>query len=360
MVSKSTAKVPLFTFGVGILIGRNLCLLKSSTSSIGAPTIGSTAAHASPSQSHLPDIPESRQTTDLPVEVRCNYHAPANATCEGIFEYSPPNTNVTNAQEILRDEASKYRYGGDDRDLIFFPEGFSTPEECIQQWKDNQIKYKDNGMSSWKEDTIIYETFFSSDQRFKTNGFYMEIGAHNGVRESNSRFFDVCLNWKGLLVEANSRNYLRMAKLRPTAHHLCVAPSCKEPSVVSFPLHLFTQGRQNEEGNLLDIHCEPLSWSLEQLGIRHVDFWSLDVEGVERLVLETVDFDSVQIDVIMAESDNRLADKDTSAEEVRRFLKGKGYLLLDQSIAVYKSDVFLHQKACSKYKFPECHGQKSE
>ena len=344
MMSKSKARVPLLTFGVGILIGRNLCLLESSTLSIEVPTISSAASP--------PQLGKS-QTAKLPVEVRCNYHAPANATCEGIFEYSPPNTNLTNAMEILRDEASRYKYPGDNRDLIFFPE-FSSPEECIQQWKDNQSNYKDNGMSSWREDMIIYETFFSSDQRFKTNGFYMEIGAHNGVRESNSRFFDICLGWDGLLVEANSRNYLRMAKFRPSAHHLCVAPSCTEPSVVSFPLHMFTQGRQNEKGNLLDIHCEPLSWSLEQLGIRHVDFWSLDVEGVERLVLETVDFDSVQIDVIMAESENRLAGKDTAAEEVRRFLVGKGYLLLDKSISVYKSDVFLHQKACSKYSFPEC------
>ena len=81
-------------------------------------------------------------------------------------------------------------------------------------------------------------------------------------------FFDVCLNWKGLLVEANSCNYLRVAKLRPNAHHLCVAPSCKEPSVVKFPLHLYTSGRQNEEGSELETHCEQLSWSLEQLGIR--------------------------------------------------------------------------------------------
>ena len=93
---------------------------------------------------------------------------------------------------------------------------------------------------------------------------------HSGVRESNTRFFDVCLGWQGLLVEPHPENYKLMEKLRPNAHHLNLAPSCNTTSdMVMFPRHKYTNAVANEEGNVLEIHCGPLSYYLKQLGIRH-------------------------------------------------------------------------------------------
>ena len=103
------------------------------------------------------------------------------------------------------------------------------------------------------------------------------------------------------------------------------------------------------------VHCGPLSYYLEQLRIQHIDFWSLDVEGWELNVLRSVDFDTVQIDVIMAESMNSVPGKQKMAEEVRSFLRQKGYVLLGVSVNVFHSDVFLHKSACYRYnKFIEC------
>jgi hypothetical protein len=103
------------------------------------------------------------------------------------------------------------------------------------------------------------------------------------------------------------------------------------------------------------VHCGPLSYYLEQLRIQHIDFWSLDVEGWELNVLRSVDFDTVQIDVIMAESMNSVPGKQKMAEEVRSFLRQKGYLLLGVSVNVFHSDVFLHKSTCYRYNnFIEC------
>jgi FkbM family methyltransferase len=233
----------------------------------------------------------------------------------------------------------------------------SAVEECIQEWKDNQIEYQGNGMSAWKEDMIIFDAFFRNDYNDHNDDelfYYMEIGGHNGVLESNTRFYDVCLGWQGLLVEPTPRNYERMVKLRPNAHHLNVAPSCNTSDVVMFQDHWYTNAVMNEEGSTLAIHCGPLSYYIEQLGITHIHFWSLDVEGAELSVLQTVDFNAVQIDVIMAESENRLADKAQLAQDVRLFLHGKDYILM-KSVKVNKSDIFLHKSACVRYNnFPEC------
>eukprot|EP00581_Thalassiosira_minuscula_P011517 CAMPEP_0183713676 /NCGR_PEP_ID=MMETSP0737-20130205/8452_1 /TAXON_ID=385413 /ORGANISM="Thalassiosira miniscula, Strain CCMP1093" /LENGTH=349 /DNA_ID=CAMNT_0025942495 /DNA_START=12 /DNA_END=1057 /DNA_ORIENTATION=- len=210
-------------------------------------------------------------------------------------------------------------------------------------------------MSTQSEDITIFEAFFD-DPKYHLNGrdyFYMEIGAHDGVRESNSRFFDVCLGWQGLLVEPHPVNYNRMEKLRPRAHHLGVAPSCMSSNLVMFPKHQYTNAVANDTRGILEIHCGPLSHYLAELGIVHIDFWSLDVEGSELSTLKTVDFNKVEIDVIMAESENRLAGKQEMKLEVRSFLRDKGYLLM-QSVRVMKSDIFLHERACHRYSFVEC------
>lgn len=209
-------------------------------------------------------------------------------------------------------------------------------------------------MSANEEDVTIFDAFFSSSE-FMGGGdhTYMEIGAHDGVRESNSRFYDTCLGWNGLLVEPHPKNYERTVQLRPNAHHLGIAPSCKanETGTVLFPEHMYTSAQVNEEGSKIEIHCGPLQYYLDALGIRHIDFWSLDVEGSELKVLETVDFDRTHIDVIIAESKNRLShlpEIQQKVEDVRAFLQREGYLMI-ASVEVHKSDVFLHKRACHSH-----------
>ena len=205
-------------------------------------------------------------------------------------------------------------------------------------------------MSANGEDITIFDAFFNSSEYMSRNHTYMEIGAHDGVRESNSRMFDVCLGWNGLLVEPHPKNYARTVQLRPNAHHINVAPSCmgNDTGTVSFPEHMYTSAQVNETGSKLEIHCGPLQYYLDALLIHHVDFWSLDVEGEELHVLQTIDFERTQIDVIIAESDNRLRhlpEFQQKVKDVRIFLQSKGYLMLT-SVRVHKSDVFLNKKVC--------------
>jgi hypothetical protein len=40
------------------------------------------------------------------------------------------------------------------------------------------------------------------------NGFYIEMGAHDGIVNSNTYYYEKNLNWKGILVEPS--NYLKI------------------------------------------------------------------------------------------------------------------------------------------------------
>jgi FkbM family methyltransferase len=214
-------------------------------------------------------------------------------------------------------------------------------------------------MSANREDITIFNAFFNQPEFWNSNHTYMEIGAHDGLRESNSRFFDLCLRWQGLLVEAHPLNYERLVVHRPNSHHINVAPSCTKDATgtISFATHTFTNAAVLPEGRSgLKVHCGPLQHYLDALDMKHVNFWSLDVEGSEYNILKTVDFDRTRIDVVIVESQNSMSGRPEykkKVADVRAYMLQSGYLML-RSVKIYKSDVFLHTDACYRYDFPEC------
>ncbi len=83
------------------------------------------------------------------------------------------------------------------------------------------------------------------------------------------------------------------------------------------------------------IPCMPLQAVLTQLGISHIDFYSLDVEGAEQEVLQTIDFSVTHINVIVVEQDNTHPEKD---EAVRQLLMANNFEI-DTSVRTSGTDV---------------------
>lgn len=71
-----------------------------------------------------------------------------------------------------------------------------------------------------------------------------------------------------------------------------------------------------------EVSCLPLGDILAYYNITHIDFFSLDVEGGELLVLQSLDFTCVTIDVIVVELDQH--DK-VKNDAVRTLLLQAGY-----------------------------------
>jgi hypothetical protein len=78
--------------------------------------------------------------------------------------------------------------------------------------------------------------------------------------------------------------------------------------------------------------------------VKHVDFWSLDVEGSELKVLETTDFSNVHFDLIMIESGHH-------DYEMRQYLFNVGFV--ECKDAIQRSILFLNKKPSNpSYKCP--------
>jgi hypothetical protein len=83
------------------------------------------------------------------------------------------------------------------------------------------------------------------------------------------------------------------------------------------------------------VPCKPMGFYLQ--GVPHVDFFSLDVEGAELIVLETIDFTATTIDVFMIELDGHQPDKNWKVE---RLMSNLGYHA-SRTIIVRRSKVFV-------------------
>jgi FkbM family methyltransferase len=170
----------------------------------------------------------------------------------------------------------------------------------------------------------------------KRNGFFIEVGAYDGVSLSNSLFFELSRGWTGLLIEANPRAYREL--LQKDRHAwttgACISLSDHVELGVDFLAHGMVGGYQvdrfKDGGQLkrqaetnpyvysVKANCFPLGVMLDAIGVNKVDMFSLDVEGAELAVLKTIDFDRFEISLIVVEENgNRKALVD--------FMMSKGY-----------------------------------
>lgn len=213
------------------------------------------------------------------------------------------------------------------------------------------------------EDSIIYKTFFQEKlDTIGKDGTYIELGAYDGSTESNTHFFDKCLGWKGLLIEGNPENYNKVIQNRPFAHKMSFAPSCsaayeQENHTVPFYRYPMTNvgmvgSAKTYEGRpTVDVPCGPLAPALKDIfGGKPILFFSLDVEGAEKMVLDTIDFKKVTIYVLMIEIKNNDCQTENCLvrKKVRAHMQKEGYTRYENFVLA--SDVYVHPE--SPYQIP--------
>jgi FkbM family methyltransferase len=143
-------------------------------------------------------------------------------------------------------------------------------------------------------------------------GFFIEAGANDGMTQSNTLYFELHRNWKGMLIEpipelAHRCSLLRNRSIvenvalgsfaqRGTSLDMtyCNLMSIADgalPTEADFQKHVASgAAMQRLEPYRLTVPCVPLSDLLDKHGIEKIDFLSLDVEGYEPNVLSGIDF----------------------------------------------------------------------
>jgi len=155
-------------------------------------------------------------------------------------------------------------------------------------------------------------------------GYFIEAGANDGVRQSNTHFLEKRRSWSGLLVEPVPRLAKKCAKNRNrsvVAQVVLVSPEQSGTNIKIIDLDLMTLVADQSAG-LIDtknhvqlaedvqgitaaeimVRGVTLSELLEEQGNPRVNLFSLDVEGFEVDVLKGLDLSRHRPDFILVET----------------------------------------------------------
>jgi hypothetical protein len=238
----------------------------------------------------------------------------------------------------------------------------SLGEEKVKQRKTSmklcspEIKTLDKIQKSNLKSQFGEDKFLLASLPNLCNGTYIEMGAFNGMEMSNTYVLNKELGWKGILIEGNPNQKANLMQNRPNEIALVNAGVCKEVTTVHYveawgPVsgiwefasptfrEKWWKNIEFDSPKVKPIQCMPLTNIIQEnmaglavtadaaapTGKILIDFFSLDVEGGELEVLQSVDFNTIEFGMIVVEQDDHNPKKDL---EVVNMLVKEGYIYL--------------------------------
>jgi FkbM family methyltransferase len=198
-----------------------------------------------------------------------------------------------------------------------------------KDWFNQEAASKEGYHSQWGQDKWMAENIFKR----RRGGFFVDIGAYNGIDISNTYYFEKQLGWSGICVEPMPRPFAELSKNRNCiCAQGCVADRDGEAeflevegdemlSGLASTLNQSHAGRiEGRRINRIKVPRFSLNTLLNRYKVNSVDFVSIDTEGSEMEILRHFDWDGPKIGVLCIENTYH-------GDLLAEFLYGKGYRL---------------------------------
>ncbi len=187
--------------------------------------------------------------------------------------------------------------------------------------------------SQYGQDYYILRHF-----NFKKEGFFIDIGAFDGVTFSNTKSLED-LGWKGICIEPNPDMYEKVCSSRKcVSYNVALTQKEEEKDFVKIQGACAVLSGIKEEYH--PSHIERIKTEINKVGgnidtikvkgitfdslmadfqdINTIDYISIDTEGNEFKILKSIDFSKYDIRVLSIENNYK-------DPEIQRFMKNAGY-----------------------------------
>ena len=181
-------------------------------------------------------------------------------------------------------------------------------------WKcENFFCWNENYFSQSGQDKIIKKYFFKDYK----NGFFVEIGAFDGLEGSNCFHFEKFLDWKGIAIEASPTQFDKLKKNRKCklinkavstkveeVEFIDIVEGFKQMSGINNIKYKenFIRAKKNEKTKFNKEILKTSTFSNVISDNFDIDYLSIDIEGSEFEILKTIDYEKYDIKVISVEN----------------------------------------------------------
>ena len=185
---------------------------------------------------------------------------------------------------------------------------------------------KKNYFSQYNQDKFLNEVIFSNEK----DGFFIDIGAHDGILFSNSLFFERYNGWKGFCVEPNPLVFSKLKLNRKSINlNVCIGSENKKvkfTQIEGYSEMLSGITEKYDERHIqrinndirikggvkteIEVNMIPLS-DIDELKNKKIDFISIDTEGNEFEIVNSINFELLDVKSLVIENnykDNRIKD----------------------------------------------------
>lgn len=183
------------------------------------------------------------------------------------------------------------------------------------------------------------------------NGFFVDVGAHDGIMFNNTLFFEKNRNWIGINIEPIEDVYKKLTLNRPKCINFQCAVTNQNGKANFIKNEGYTEmlsgleetydkrhiQRLNRElqtysgtSEVIKVDTMKLSTIFDICGITKIDYLSIDTEGAEFEVIKSIDFDKVYIDVIGFENNYQ-----DSSQKIVQYLENKNYKIIKSTIDIF-------------------------
>ena len=163
------------------------------------------------------------------------------------------------------------------------------------------------------QDKMIKKNFFDG----KKNGFFIEIGAYDGISGSNCYHFERFLNWDGIAIEPSIIQFEKLKKNRKCKLiNNAISDEVKEVEFIEVTEGLTQMSgindssfkrniniiSKNQPSKTKSINLKTITFDEIVPKNKDIDYLSIDIEGGEMNLLKSIDFKNNNIKVISVEN----------------------------------------------------------